>query len=204
MASTSASTAALSEPTGQAASEAGEAAPAARTARSSDGLIDSRITRSPWRYALQCSLATGSVLLVLLVLDAAAQAALVAALGASCFIAFAMPHRRRSRARYMIGGHVVGLAVGAVARLGLSALADVPAAAGSAEGPVAVAVAATAVGVAILVMVATNTEHPPAASVALGMVLNGWSAGTILVVLAGVVGLSLIKRALRPVLIDLL
>jgi hypothetical protein len=36
------------------------------------------------------------------------------------------------------------------------------------------------------------------------MVLNGWSAGTILVVLAGVVGLSLIKRALRPVLIDLL
>lgn len=43
------------------------------------------------RYALQCSLATVVVLILLVALDAVTQTVLIAALGASSFIAFAVP-----------------------------------------------------------------------------------------------------------------
>ena len=42
-----------------------------------------------------------------------------------------------------------------------------------------------------------------AAALALGLVLNEWSFMTLLVVLAGVVLLSVIKRLVLPVLLDL-
>ena len=62
---------------------------------------------------------------------------------------------------------------------------------------------ATAV-VLILLMVVTRTEHPPAAALALGLVLNEWSPLTLLVVISGVVGLSMCKRLVLPILMDLL
>ena len=43
------------------------------------------------RYALQCGLAGFVVLILLLILDAVTQTVLIAALGASAFIAFAVP-----------------------------------------------------------------------------------------------------------------
>ena len=48
------------------------------------------------RYALQCSLAAAVVLMLLLVLDAVTQTVLIAALGASVFIAFAVPRSLHS------------------------------------------------------------------------------------------------------------
>ena len=61
-----------------------------------------------------------------------------------------------------------------------------------------------AVGLAIFVMVITNTEHPPAASIALGLVLNGFEPRVILFILLGIVSLSVIKLALKPILKNLL
>lgn len=63
---------------------------------------------------------------------------------------------------------------------------------------------ATAVGLAIFVMVITNTEHPPAASIALGLVLNGFEPRVILFILLGIVSLSVIKLAHKPILKNLL
>jgi len=63
---------------------------------------------------------------------------------------------------------------------------------------------AMSVGLAIFVMVITNTEHPPAASLALGLVLNEFNYRTVIVVLIGIISLSLIKAVLRPVLKNLL
>ena len=61
-----------------------------------------------------------------------------------------------------------------------------------------------AVGLAILLMVITNTENPPAAGLALALVLNEWNAMTLLVILAGIISLSALKEAFRPALRDLL
>lgn len=57
---------------------------------------------------------------------------------------------------------------------------------------------------AMFVMVVTRTEHPPAAALALGLVLNEWDLLTLAVVLAGVIVLSIVKRLVLPVLLDLI
>ena len=61
-----------------------------------------------------------------------------------------------------------------------------------------------AVGLAIFVMVITGTAHPPAAVLALGLILNEWSPLMIVVVFAGIISLSVIKTVLKPVVKNLL
>ena len=63
---------------------------------------------------------------------------------------------------------------------------------------------AFATALAMFIMVVTKTEHPPAAALALGLVLNEWNLLTILVILAGIVSLSIFKRLILPVLMDLI
>jgi hypothetical protein len=53
-------------------------------------------------------------------------------------------------------------------------------------------------------MVITDTEHPPAAGLALGLVLDEYNHRTVAVVLIGVMALFIIKTVLGPVLKDLL
>lgn len=162
---------------------------------------DQQFRRHRARYVLQCSLATVSVMGVLVILDAITNAAVIASLGASSFIAFTMPETRSSQARFMVGGYLVGIAAG-TSCYGLSLL--VAAEPGPFNHYLYAFFGAMSVGLAIFLMVVTNTEHPPAAGVALGLVLNEWSILTITVVLVGIVALSLLKWALRPVLKNLL
>jgi len=162
-------------------------------------LFDVKFTRRKLRYVLQSLLAAAAVLLVLLVLDAISNAAIIAALGASSFILFTMPHAQVARVRFVVGGYVVGAAVGTLCYW----LGQTPWAAALGEPPY-VAFGALAVGLAIFLMVLTNTEHPPAASLALGLVLGQWSLLTVGVVLVGIVGLSALKKLLQPMLINLL
>ena len=67
-----------------------------------------------------------------------------------------------------------------------------------------IACAALATGVAMLTMVCTDTEHPPAAALALGFVLNEWEPLTALTVLVGVVAIAVIKESIKGSMIDLL
>ena len=53
-------------------------------------------------------------------------------------------------------------------------------------------------------MAVTNTEHPPAAGTALGLVIVGWSWSAVLFIMSSAVILSLIRLILRPRLINLL
>jgi len=53
-------------------------------------------------------------------------------------------------------------------------------------------------------MVVMNAEHPPAAGLALGFVLNEWNFWTVIVVVSGIALLSILKTVLKPVLVDLL
>ena len=163
-------------------------------------LFDAKLARNKGRYIGQCLLATASAMVVLLVLDAMSNAAIIASLGASCFIAFTMPHGAISSPRYLVGGYVVGLAVGT----GCYWLGRMPLPDGWLLVHHDVLFGALAIGLATFIMVVTNTEHPPAAGVALGLVLQEWSLLTVVVVLVGIVLLSLIKRLLKPLLVDLL
>jgi CBS-domain-containing membrane protein len=153
------------------------------------------------RYLLQCGLAGLVVFVLLLVLDAFTQTVLIASLGASAFIAFAVPLSLHSSSRHIIGGYLMGIVSGCT----MSLLSQAPALSGELLGNASIIVfGAMATAVAMFLMVVTKTEHPPAAALALGLVLNEWTGVTILVVLGGVIGLSLLKRLVLPMLMDLL
>jgi CBS-domain-containing membrane protein len=164
--------------------------------------LESRLRRENIRrYALQCSLAAAVVLILLMVLDAVTQTVLIAALGASVFIAFAVPRSLHSSPRCLIGGYLAGIFAGsAMATLNIAFdFSDVVTAHAS-----MVLFGALATGLAMFLMVVTKTEHPPAAALALGLVLNEWSLLTLVVVIVGVIALSICKQLVLPILMDLL
>lgn len=165
-------------------------------------IFDEKFRGNKARYLFQCILATLSVLIVLLSLDAISNAAVIAALGASFFIAFTMPEAQVSRPRFLIGGYLVGIAVGSLCHyLSLvPLLMQLP----ISQNLSYVLFGAISVGLAIFLMVITNTEHPPAASLALGLVLNEFNYMTVGVVLIGIISVSVIKAVLKPVLKNLL
>jgi len=165
-------------------------------------IFDKKLQGNVLRYLLQCALATVFVLVVLAILHAIASAAIIAALGASSFIAFAMPRKEASRARYLVGGYLVGMASGTLCHIisQLPVLQQLP----LVQEYSHIVFGAVAVGVAIFTMAVTNTEHPPASGVALGLVLGGeLNFVTLVVLLVGIVSLAVIKSLMKPVLIDL-
>ncbi len=165
-------------------------------------LFDEKFKKHIGRYILQCLLATVCILVVLVVLRAISNAAIIVALGASTFVVFAAPKRTSSKPRYLIGGYVVGLAVGTAFHW-MSQAWPVPEVFFLESFPYIV-YGAPAVGLTMFLMVITDTEHPPAASVALGLVLlTEWSYAVLIVSLTGIIVLSVLKWLLRDQLIDL-
>jgi CBS-domain-containing membrane protein len=123
---------------------------------------------------------------------------IVAALGATTFMIFTMPHRVSCRPRYVIGGYAMGTVAGALCNLAfVYPDAWLP-------SPGLFFLGAISVGTASLLMVSTNTEHPPAAGVALGLVLQPWDYMTLFYVLGCVCFLSLVRFLFKRFLIDLL
>lgn len=165
-------------------------------------LIDSKLEHNLGRYLFQCGLATLTILIVLLFLDVVENTAIIATLGASAFIVFTMPKSYSSGRRPLIGGYLVGIAVGCSCHFlsEFPLIASILTTAKMAD----VVFGSLAVGIAIFIMTVTNTEHPPAAGMALGLVLNQWDYMTILFILGAILLLAATKKALKPVLIDMM
>ena len=165
-------------------------------------LFDKRFSQNKLRYLLQCLLATISAMLVLTVLNTIANKVIIASLGASCFIAFGLPHHRASRPRFMIGGYLVGIAAGTLCCWLATTVFSEP----QSTLPIysSVIFGGVAIGLAMFLMVVTNTEHPPAASLALGLVLGEWQLLTLGIAMVEIVLLCILKRLLKPLLINLL
>ncbi len=158
--------------------------------------------RNKTRYVAQCLLATLCILAILLTLDIIKHTVSIASLGASSFIAFAMPHRRASQPRLLVGGYLIGTVFGCLCFVASASLSGVwPSVSHVAFETIFAALAA---GLAIFGMVITKTEHPPAAGLALGFVINGCDLRTIVVVMLGIIGLAVIKTLAKPLLIDLI
>jgi CBS-domain-containing membrane protein len=156
------------------------------------GALDPRFRPNWASYVLQSVLAAVTIFVALVALRQ--QNLLVAAsLAATAFTIFAMPGSVSARTRNVVGGHLVGLAFGCL-------FASLAAGAGMWQD----AMYALAVGCSIFVMAITNTEHPPAAGTALGVVTAGFSVRVVLGVIIGVTILVAIHRVLRPYLRDLI
>ena len=164
-------------------------------------IIDKSFLRTPKSYIMQSLLATVVLAIILYFVELFTHAAIVASLGASTFIVFAMPHSITAQPRRLIGGHVVGL------------LSDTFCYYTFLTGPAGKLIAswefttlcvyALGVGLSVFLMAVTNTEHPPAASTALGVVVHAWSYPVVIFVLTFAICLALIRRVLRGYLRDL-
>ena len=115
-----------------------------------------------WKYYIfQSALATVAIFIIVLVLEEK-NVVMIASMGASTFICFALPKSVPAQTRNVIGGHLVGLACGAIFTLTtLPSYAEFP----------------LAVGFAIFLMVALDVEHPPAAGTALAVAINEVTLG---------------------------
>jgi len=164
-------------------------------------ILDKKVSKNLWRYLGQCFLATLTILAVLLFLDVLTETAIIAALGASAFIVFTMPRTYSSDPRRLIGGYVVGILVGTLFNQ-FSTLEQTRYLFFN-ETTSLVVFAAIAVGIAIFVMAITNTEHAPAAGIALGLVINDWTLKTIIFILIAIIWMASVRKILKTYLMNL-
>ena len=129
-------------------------------------LLDEKFRTNKLRYIFQCALAGVAIAVVLALVAPLTNVAVIASLGASTFIVFALPHVRSSAPRYLIGGYAVAIVIGS-ACLWLRWHTALPQQLGLIPNLPEVVFGAAAVAAVTFVMVVTNTEHPPAAGLAL-------------------------------------
>lgn len=165
-------------------------------------LFDKKFHKNVHRYILQCALATLTILAVLIFLDVLTTTAIIAALGASAFVVFAIPNSYSSDPRRLIGGYLVGIIVGVICYY-ISVNPLISNFFVNTKTPLIV-FGAIAVGIAIFIMAVTNTEHPPAAGIALGLVINTWGWMTIVFILCAIAWLTIVRKLLKPYLMDLI
>jgi CBS-domain-containing membrane protein len=165
-------------------------------------LIDRKVRKNLWRYMAQCFLAALTILAVLLFLDILNEAAIIAALGSSAFVVFTMPTRYSSDPRRLVGGYIVGVLIGCSFYF-LATSNEFDSLIGDQKLSLVIC-ASLAVGIAMFMMAITNTEHAPAAGIALGLVLNEWDYITIIFILGAILWMAGVKKLLKPLLLDLI
>jgi len=164
--------------------------------------IDKKFKKNTYKYIGQCFLASLTILAILFFLDILNETAIISSLGASVFIVFTMPTQYSSDPRRLIGGYFVGLTVGFIFFIisSSSFMNDLI----SYHTTIFVIFGSMAVGFSIFIMAVTNTEHAPAAGIALGLVINSWDGLTILYILVALFWMISIKLLLRKYLMDLI
>ncbi len=161
-------------------------------------VIDPRFKANKAHYFIQCLMGTAAVMIVLLTVDTMFKEVMIASFGATAFSIFALPHTRTSRPRSVLGGYTIGIILG----VGLNLLAGFLYARQGVHIVYGV-LGAAAVGLALVLMTMTNTEHPPAAGLALGLVLQGFQVSSLLIIIGSVVVILSIKHLLRGWMINL-
>jgi hypothetical protein len=141
------------------------------------------------------------MLAALLLVDSLSNAAVAAGLAATVVIIFINTQARAAKLRAVVGGHGLALVLGSAFSFLLFA------------GPVEAFLDDTAkvrvlsfaviVSVTILVMAITDTEHPPAAGIAIGMASREWEPEIFGSIIGAVLVLAAIKVLLQRHLQDL-
>ena len=165
-------------------------------------LLDPKFRRHYRQYIFQALLATVAMAVILLFVDSLSTAAIAAGLGSSVVGIFINPTGATARLRAVVGGHTMALLIGSAFSFVLFT--------GGAESfftdntqylDLAMALS---VGLLILVMAVTDTEHPPAAGIVIGMTSREWTPEVFGAILGALALLGVIKLVLRRHLRDLL
>lgn len=155
--------------------------------------------RASWpNYLYQSVLAMITMFVVLFFVNIATGGIIVAVIGSSAFIVFAMPHETTAKTRNVIGGHIVGVTAGA-----LSYYLSMAFITASQHTHVYIFSASVAVGLSTLMMVVTDTEHPPAGGTAIWVALYGLMSKGTLFIIIGCVLLAIARLMLINKMVNL-
>ncbi|MCS7374790.1 MAG: HPP family protein, partial [archaeon GB-1845-036] len=138
------------------------------------------------KYVFQSFLATLIVLLLILILKME-HIVVIASIGSTAFIVFALPKSITARPKNVIGGQIIGLLSGSICAL-------IP----HSSFISSIIVYSVAVGLSIFLMITTDTAHPPASGTALGIAITGFSINIALSLIISVTILSFIHHFLKP------
>lgn len=152
-------------------------------------------------YLFQAGLASLALLAILLIEQGVSNGIIVVTIASSTATVFVVPHSIASTPQRVIGGHVVSVIVG-LAVWGILQL--ITGHANTASNTQIDIFGAAAVGLSVLTMATTNTEHPPAAGTAFGIIVVGFSFTFIAFILSAAVILSLARAMLGKRLQNLL
>ena len=163
-------------------------------------LFDKKFRENKGKYIGQSLLAGFAVAVALMFFDVVRQPVIIASFGASAFIAFTVPQMEYSNPRHLIGGYIIGIIVGVLVHY----LANVYDEHYMLDTIMTIFAGAIAVGLAMFLMTITDTEHAPATSIALGLVVNQWTPATFVLILLAIVIISVVQRILKPRMMDLI
>jgi CBS-domain-containing membrane protein len=153
--------------------------------------------RAYWKnYVFQSLFATLVIFFILLSLSFQEDAVIIASLGATTFIVFAMPNQVTAKPRNIIGGYIVGFLCGFACSL-------IPIQEVMNESLGRSLYYAIAVGLSIFIMVVIDTEHPPSSGVALGVAIKGFSFDVTISIITSVVVLTITHNFFKKYLRDL-
>lgn len=153
-------------------------------------VIDEKFDRFTWKHYLLQSALAAAALYVAFTIPIIDEPILIAAIGSSSFIVFAMPDNETARPKNVLGGH---LACGLLGLLFFHLHSMLL--------PLSTTIA-LAVGASIFVMVVLDIEHPPAGGTVIFLVLNPMVEALIaLLLLCSII--STISIILHPYMIDL-
>ncbi len=151
-------------------------------------LVDEKFRKNPRPFIVQSALASLIVFLTLWILEFMSPV-IIAAIGSTVFIVFAMPKAASARPRAIFGGHVLCMLIGlACSGIFFYVMPDK-------WGEILAG--SLAVGIAIFVMVIFDFEHPPAAGTALGFALGGFNPFAITFIVVASMVLSTVHVGLR-------
>ncbi len=150
-----------------------------------------------WKhYVFQSVAATVSIFVVIFAVNIQENPVVIASIGATTFIVFAMPNYLTAQPRNILGGHIVGMVCGFLASI-------IPLGQLMPDSLAVSILYALAVGASIFIMVVIDTEHPPAAGTALGLAIFGFSLKITLTLLVSMIFLTAVHHFCKQYLRDL-
>ncbi len=144
-------------------------------------LVDSRFKGKRRDYVRQTALATGALVLILTAQDLLTNAAIFAALASSAFVLFLMPHSITATPRHAVGGHLVSASIGVLFSLVIAGISG-----GTRD------------------FTHSFTSDVLAAGSALGFAITDFDWVLYVVLIASVVGMTLIQQFMMPRLREIL
>ena len=163
-------------------------------------IVDDKFKKNKLQYFVQSMLAGCAVVAALFFFDVVTRPIIIASFGASAFIVFTRPHQKIASLRNVLGGYIAGIIVGMI----IHYIIIIPAVENEFTVRVMYIISGgIAVFSAMFLMSIFDIEHAPAASIALGLVLNNWDAKTIIYILIGITIVSCIKQFTKRYMIDL-